>query len=158
MSSATITPTKTLTPSVTANPTDIIVVDPQSTTSVDATIETTAVNTNARLQLHLIANQRSYLKVTADDEIVFEGRVAPGNAYQFFGDEYIEIICGNAAAISAVLKQDDTQTDLGTLGTVGQVLQIRYQPDQIITPTSSPTLPPTNTNTPVPSLTPEPTQ
>jgi cytoskeletal protein RodZ len=111
-------------------------------------------NTNSRVRLQIIANQRAYLQIIADGEIVFDGRVKGGNIYEFFGDETIELMTGNAAALDITVIQDGQETRLGILGLVGQVVNLTFQPDIIITPTVAPSLTPTITNTPLPSATP----
>ena len=113
----------------------------------------------SRLIVQMVANQRAYLRVIADDEIVFEGRVLPGNIYEFFGDREISVVTGNASAFDITLIQDNQTTQLGRMGLVGEILDITFQPDTIITPTPLPTQTPTITNTPqitaTPTTTPE---
>jgi cytoskeleton protein RodZ len=116
----------------------------------------------SRLIVQMVANQRAYLRVIADDEIVFEGRVLPGNIYEFFGDREISVVTGNASAFDITLIQDNQTTQLGRMGLVGEILDITFQPDTIITPTPLPTQTPTITNTPqitvTPTATPEPAE
>lgn len=111
---------------------------------------------SSRIIVQMVANQRAYLRVTADDEIVYEGRVIPGNVYEFFGDREITIVTGNASAFDITLIQDNQITQLGRMGLVGEILDITFQPDTIITPTALPTHTPTITNTPQTTATPEP--
>jgi len=117
---------------------------------------------SSRLIVQMVANQRAYLRVIADDEIVFEGRVLPGNIYEFFGDREISVVTGNASAFDITLIQDNQTTQLGRMGLVGEILDITFQPDTIITPTPLPTQTPTITNTPqitaTPTATPEPVE
>ena len=111
-------------------------------------------NTSSRIILQIIANQRAYLRVTADGETVFDGRVMRGNIYEYYGEEKIEIMTGNAAALDVTVIQDGRQTQLGVLGVVGQVVNLAFEPDVIITPTVTPSLTPTVTNTPEATETP----
>ena len=111
-------------------------------------------NTSSRIILQIIANQRAYLRVTSDGETVFDGRIVGGNIYEFYGEEKIEIMSGNAAALNVTVIQDGRQTQLGILGVVGQVVNLAFQPDVIITPTVTPSLTPTVTNTPEATKTP----
>jgi hypothetical protein len=110
----------------------------------------------------MVANQRAYLRVIADDVIVFEGRVLPDNIYEFIGDREISVVTGNASAFDITLIQDNQTTQLGRMGLVGEILDITFQPDSIITPTPLPTQTPTITNTPqvttTPTTTPEPVE
>jgi cytoskeleton protein RodZ len=111
---------------------------------------------SSRLIVQMVANQRAYLRVIADDETVFEGRVLPGNIYEFFGDREISVVSGNASAFEISLIQDNQTTQLGRMGLVGEILDITFLPDTIITPTPLPTQTPTITNTPQVTATPEP--
>ena len=90
--------------------------------------------------------------VTVDDEVAFDGRTIPGNAYPFEAEQSIEILAGNGAALRVVYNQ----RDLGLLGGFGQIARFIYTADEILVPT--PVIPPTPTNTlyvsPTPSATP----
>jgi cytoskeletal protein RodZ len=117
---------------------------------------------SSRLIVQMVANQRAYLRVIADDVTVYEGRVLPGNIYEFFGDREIAALTGNASAFEITLIQDNQTTQLGRMGLVGEILNITFRPDTIITPTPLPTQTPTITNTPqitaTPTATPEPVE
>ncbi|HQN43530.1 MAG TPA: DUF4115 domain-containing protein [Anaerolineaceae bacterium] len=104
------------------------------------------------MQIVVIGLQRTYLKVTVDGAEVFSGRVVPGNAYNFSGSEQIELIAGNAAGVQIFYNQ----SDLGTLGAIGQVVSFIFTPGEIITPTPSFTA--TSPATPTPGATPTVTQ
>ncbi|HWQ04702.1 MAG TPA: RodZ domain-containing protein [Longilinea sp.] len=105
---------------------------------------------NSPIQVYVIARQRAWLRVTVDGKISFSGRVIPGNAYPFSGSEEIELLTGNAAGLQVFYNQDD----LGSLGTVGQVVSLIFLPEGVITPT--PAFTPTNTATLPATLTPYP--
>lgn len=109
---------------------------------------------SSRIMVQMVANQRAYLRVIADDETVFEGRVLPGTIYEFFGDREIAVLTGNASAFDITLMQNDETTQLGRMGLVGEILDIKFRPDTIITPTPLPTQTPTITNTPQTTATP----
>lgn len=107
---------------------------------------------NLPLQIYIIANQRAFLRVTTDNKIEFSGRTVPGNAYEFSGNEGIEILTGNAAALDIYFNQ----TQLGPIGATGEVKSLLFTvSDGIITPT--PLFTATLTITPQPSVTPSPT-
>lgn len=107
---------------------------------------------NQPLQLYLITSQRAWLRITADEEVVFEGRVVPGNAYPFSAADQIDLLTGNAAAIKVYFNQQD----LGVLGEVGEVVNVSFTAAGVIVPT--PRIPPTPTATLVPpTVTPQPT-
>jgi cytoskeleton protein RodZ len=108
------------------------------------TVEIPTQNVNAPVQLNLVAVERTYMRVVADGEVVFEGRVVPGNAYPFEAEEQIEVLVGSGAAIRIVYNG----RDLGLMGTFGQVVNNIYLGSEIITPTGMPTLTPTIAQTP----------
>ena len=144
-------------PSITATlePTQTTPVPPglvNPSTAGDATLEngTLPPVSNSPIQVYVIARQRAWLRVTVDGKISFSGRVIPGNAYPFSGSEEIELLTGNAAGLQVFYNQDD----LGSLGTVGQVVSLIFLPDSVITPT--PAFTPTNTATLPATLTPFP--
>jgi cytoskeletal protein RodZ len=112
---------------------------------------TPEVDPNAVLQLYVIANQRTFLRIRTDNDIAFEGRVSPGSAYTFSADDIIELETGNAAALQVFYNNND----LGPLGVVGQVVQLVFSTSGIRTPT--PIFSPTPTVTPTPTETPQPT-
>ena len=121
----------------------------------EGTIEIPTPAANVNVQLNIVAVERSYLRVTVDGEVAFDGRTIPGNAYPFDAEESIEVLAGNAAALRVVYNQ----RDLGLLGGFGQIARFIYTADEIIVPT--PEVPPTATLTPfispTPSTTPSPT-
>lgn len=110
------------------------------------------------LQVYVVARQRAWLRVICDDKVKFLGRTVPGNAYAFSGTKRIELATGNAAALQVFYNQ----TDLGTLGTAGQVVGLVFSPDGgVMTPTAAFTATPTPTKpataTLLPSVTPQAT-
>ncbi len=105
---------------------------------------------NAPLQLYIVANQRAYLKIVADNKEAFNGRVLPGNAYQFSGNEQIDLLTGNAAALQVFYNQND----LGTLGKVGEVVSLVFNQQGLITPTAIFTATPTATTQPTLTIAP----
>lgn len=109
------------------------------------------------LQIYIIAHQRAFLRVTADDKVKFLGRVIPGNAYAFSATKRLEFVTGNAAAIQVFYNQND----LGTMGIEGEVVSLVFTAQGIATPTLAFTPTPTATKlatvTPLPSATPKAT-
>jgi cytoskeleton protein RodZ len=101
------------------------------------------------IQVNIIVGQRAWMRVIADGEIEYEGRVLPGSAYTFSGDEIVELLTGNGAALQVVFNQQD----LGTLGIYGEVVQVIFTPEGILQPT--PTINPTGTPAPEPTATTE---
>jgi len=121
----------------------------------EETVEIPTPAPNVNVQINIVALERSYLKVTVDDEVAFDGRTIPGNAYLFDAEQSIEVLAGNGAALRVVYNQ----RDLGLLGGFGQIAKFIYTADDVLVPT--PEIPPTETLTPflspTPSITPSPT-
>ena len=107
------------------------------------------------VQVSLAVSQRTWVRATVDGEIEFEGRMLPGSAYSFAGDEEVEILTGNGAALQVFFNQQD----LGTLGIYGEVVDRVFTPQGMVlpTPTLTPTALPTATPTPQLTGTPPPT-
>jgi cytoskeleton protein RodZ len=94
------------------------------------------------VQVYVTVRQRTWVRVTVDGEVVFEGRVLPGSAYQYEGDDTVDILTSNGAALQIFYNQQD----LGPMGLFGQVVQRVYTLSGVQTPT--PTITPTPTETP----------
>jgi len=109
-----------------------------------------ATQNTAPLQLYIVAQQRTYLRVTVDGEVVFDGRAAPGDAFTYYGQESIDLLTGNASALEVYFNEDY----LGKLGEVGEVINLTFNESGYITPTPRPITTPTRTSTPQPTATP----
>lgn len=105
------------------------------------------------VQVYVVVRQRAWMRVTVDGEVEFEGRVLPGSAYLFSGNELVEILTGNGAALQIYFNQQD----LGIMGQFGEVIQRAYSPSGVVLPTPIPTIPPTSTQQPTPTSTITPT-
>jgi hypothetical protein len=106
---------------------------------------------NDPLQILYHCPQRVWMQVIADGRTVFSGRTTPGTAYPFSGVERIEVTGANAAALQIYFNQQD----LGTLGSVGQIVRLVFTPGQILTAT--PQFTATRAPTQVPTSTLQPT-
>jgi len=93
------------------------------------------------IQVYVVARYRSWLRVIVDNQVAFEGRTQPGSAYPFAGDQRIELVSGNAAALQVIFNQ----TDLGNLGEWSAVIDLIFTKEGLQTPT--PTVTPTVTRT-----------
>ncbi len=103
------------------------------------------------VRVQVDVSQRAYMRVTVDDEVAFDGRVAPGDAYTFGGEERIEMLSGNGEALYVTYND----VELGRLGLFGEVVNVIITADGLLTPT--PTISPTPTRTPRTTPTPTPT-
>jgi cytoskeletal protein RodZ len=98
----------------------------------------------------LFAIERTYVRISVDGEVAFEGRMAPRETKVFEADNQIVVLTGNAAALRVTYNGQD----LGLMGGIGEVVIRVYLETGVATPTA--TLPPTPTNTPpvTPTFTP----
>jgi cytoskeleton protein RodZ len=127
----------------------------EQTTDLNPEIEsptpTFPVAESGVIQLYLIARQRAWVRVVVDGQVELEGRINPGNPYLFTGNERVELLTGNGAALQVFLNRQD----LGPLGISGEVIQRVFTLEGMQTPT--PAVPPTSrpTETATITLTPE---
>ena len=113
--------------------------------------EPTPALENAPVQVYVVAQQQAWMRVTVDGEIAFEGRVIPGSAYSFAGNERIEILTGDGAGLQVYFNQQD----LGLLGAFGEVIERVYSIEGV--QTATPAVPFTSTPVPTSTVTPTPT-
>jgi len=129
---------------------------PAGTAQPAATVTISAINSDP-FQIYIVAKQRVWLRVIADDQVKFQGRVVPGNAYAFSGTKKVELLTGDAAGLQIYFNQ----VDLGSIGSTGQVVGLIFSQEGIMTPTSefTPTASPTSASsiTPLPTSTPKAT-
>lgn len=97
------------------------------------------------VQVHIVVRQRAWLRVIVDGEVVLEGRVLPGSAYTFTGQQLVRLLTGNGAALEVFFNQ----VSLGPLGIYGEVVDRSFTAEGPWTPTPMPT--PVVTETPTPS-------
>jgi cytoskeleton protein RodZ len=112
------------------------------------------------IQVNLAIRQRTWMRVLVDGKVEFEGIALPGSAYPFSGDNSVEVLTGNGAAIQVIFNQ----ADLGVLGSYGAVVDDIYTLKGIQTPTPSITptqrrtaTPPPGSETPPATITVQPT-
>ncbi len=107
----------------------------QSTPTIVATVNA------APLQLYIITHDRAYMEVVVDGVETFSGRVSPENVYTYSGSESINLVTGNASALEVYFNQEY----LGNLGDIGEVVDIDFTLEGLITPTPLATATPTIT-------------
>ena len=89
----------------------------------------------APLQLYIIAHDRAYVRINVDGFEAFDGRVIPENVYTYSGEDSIELVTGNGAALEVYFNQEY----LGDLGNVGEVVNMTFSLKGLSTPTPKPT-------------------
>lgn len=120
---------------VSENPTQVL----QEETTEETPVPTAS---NAPIQLYISVLQRAWMRVTVDGVIEFEGRVIPGSAYTFAGEDQIELLTGNGAALQVFFNE----SDLGVLGVYGEVVDRVFTPEGLLLPTPTITATPTVTS------------
>jgi cytoskeleton protein RodZ len=103
------------------------------------------------IQVVVVAQEQSWVRVTVDGKVQYEGRVTAGTAYAFDGNTQIEVLTGNGRAISILYNQNN----LGPMGNFGEVVDRIYTANAILNPTA--TFTPTPTISPTPTATFRPT-
>jgi cytoskeletal protein RodZ len=110
-----------------------------------------------KVNLTVVVEKSAWLKVMVDGEEVFQGRVEGGDAFEFQGDQVVELTTGNGAGIHVFYNGQDH----GILGDVGQVVIRLWTLEGALTPTATITRTPTQTprisETPSPTTTSPPT-
>jgi hypothetical protein len=85
------------------------------------------------IQLHLVSLQRTWMRVTVDGEVQFEGRTLPGETYTYNATGQILLLSGNGVALRGFLNNQD----LGILGIYGEVINILFTREGAATPTQA---------------------
>jgi cytoskeletal protein RodZ len=156
LATATASNTPTALPATaTSAPADALFPTPALATDASSG-EPLPANAQGDVQLYITVRQRAWLRVLVDGEVQYQGRVIPGSAYTYSGEDQIEILTGNGAALYVFLNQQD----LGPLGTYGQIVHRIFTVQGVVTATPTITLTPTETSpasaTPTASATPRP--
>lgn len=130
------TPSPTATLDLTAFPAETPLVDGATT------LEALPIpDENANVVVSIFAVERAFIRVSADGEIKFEGRISPRETKVFDAVDQVVILTGNAAALRVTYNG----RDLGLMGGIGEVVNRVYLISGVVTPTA--TIPPTPTNT-----------
>jgi cytoskeleton protein RodZ len=120
-------------------------------TGTPAVVAPTPGGEDAPLQVYVVAHQRTWMRVSVDGEVVFEGRTMLGSAYSFAGSERIVLLTGDGAGLQVIYNQQD----LGLLGSFGEVVERVFSFAGV--QTATPAVPPTRTPAPTGTVTPTPT-
>ena len=126
--------------------------DTPSTATPLATVITATLPSNINVELNIVAVERTYMRVTADGKVQFDGQAVPGTAYSYEAKSQVEVLVGSASALSVTYNGNN----LGLMGNFGQVVDNIYSAQGVVTPTATPL--PTGTATPrfspTPTITP----
>ena len=126
--------------------------DTPSTATPAATSITATLPANVNIELNVVAVQRTYMRVTVDGKVQFDGEAVSGTAYPYEAKNQVEVLVGSASALSITYNG----RNLGSMGNFGQVVDNIYTAQGVVTPTTTPL--PTHTATPrfspTPTITP----
>ncbi|MBE0672758.1 MAG: DUF4115 domain-containing protein [Anaerolineales bacterium] len=105
---------------------------------------------NTNVTVSIFSLERTFVKISVDGEVAFEGRMAPRETKVFDAENQVVVLTGNASALRVTYNGQD----LGLMGGIGEVVSRVYLISGVATPTA--TIPPTPTNTPLvtPTFTP----
>jgi len=140
------TPLPTPSPDVTFVPVD------ENLASTPGAEEIATLPSNANVVVSVFAVERVFARIMVDGELAFEGRVVPGETKVFEANDQVMVLTGNAAALRII----HNGSDLGLMGSSGEVISRVYLVAGVATPTA--TISPTPTNTLSVTLTPTPTE
>ncbi len=90
------------------------------------------------VQLTLVAEQRSFVRVTVDGALEFQGILQRGERRDYFADEQIELTTGNGAGVRVLFNQRDE----GIMGEFGEVVTWKFSPSSMSTPVPTSVTPP----------------
>jgi cytoskeletal protein RodZ len=111
-----------------------------------ATPLTVPLDTTAPIQVVVHARQSVWVKVNADNEEVYQGRMPAGSVEAYTAEEYLDLEAGNAAALEIVYNQ----TQLDPFSRVGQLLRLRFDANGMQDLSATPPFQPTPTTTVLP--------
>ena len=103
------------------------------------------------INLVILPRHNTWVQVYVDYELVFEGRMLSGNAYDYSANALIELNTGNAGSLQIYFNNQD----IGSIGLIGQVADLVFTENGLVQPTA--TVTPTPTMTPEVTATPTPT-
>ena len=98
------------------------------------------------VQLGLLFEQRSYVRVLVDDRLDFDGQVVVGERLEYTGVQRVEVTTANGAGVRVQFNQRDE----GLMGAFGENVTWVFLPNQKSTPTPGAPLAP-SAETPAPA-------
>ncbi len=106
------------------------------------------------VQLTLVIERRTFVRVLTDGAPVFEGILLPSERKDFVAQSMAEVTTGDGSSVRVILNQ----RDLGLMGSTGEVVTRQFLSTGMITVTPTMTFTPTITFTPSETPTPTPSQ
>lgn len=117
-------------------------------TSTEAQVVNLTPQILDRVLLNIEVTRRTWVRITVDGEIEFEGQADPGSVLQYEGQTEIIVLAGNAGGLDI----NYNGLDLGLMGERGELKQVFFTSvGKMLTPTATPTVTPTPTGVPSPT-------
>ena len=88
-----------------------------------------------RVNVQLVIEQRSWLRVLVDGTEQYSGRAAPGGLLEYQAQRTVEVITGNGGGVRAFFQGQDT----GLMGQFGEAVVRIWAEEGVITPTPTAT-------------------
>ena len=92
----------------------------------------------------------TWMRVTVDGKIEFQGRINSGSAFTFNGNEKVEILTADGSLVQIIFNGED----LGQMGDSRTITEMVYTPQGVLLPTPTQTPAPTRTPRITPTFTP----
>lgn len=93
------------------------------------------IGTASEVNLQLVILKRTWLSVSVDGQMTFQGRAKPGDVLEYQASKAVEVTTGNGAGVRAIYNGQDQ----GALGGVGQVVTRIWTLAGVQTPTPTAT-------------------
>lgn len=97
----------------------------------------------SELFIIIVAEQRSWVRISIDGSVTFEGIVAPPDQLQYPANQSITLRTSNAGGLNVTINNQEFR-----LGEARQAFEQTFTLDGLVTPTFAPTLTPSITYTP----------
>ena len=142
--SVTDQPTEILTPSLEINFT------PVTENATSTVFELPAVVNTSPVQVTTIITGNTWMRVTVDGKVEFQGRAVAGSVNTYDGLESVNVLAADGSQVQIIYNQDN----LGPMGDSGVITEFIYTPKGALLPTPTKTPVPTRTPRATPTLIP----
>jgi cytoskeleton protein RodZ len=141
--------------SVTSQATEIltpsleIIITPVTVNATPTLFELPAVKLSP-VQVTTIITGDTWMRVTVDGKVEFQGRALAGSANTYDGVDKVDVLVADGSQVQIIYNQ----SNLGPMGDSGAISEIIYTPKEVLPPTPTNTPPPTRTPRVTPTFTP----
>lgn len=100
--------------------------EPTPPTTASQTLGASQSNSNAPVRVGLIVRDSSWVKITADDKIEFEGTLQQGTERTWFAKQQLVVLAGNAGGVLVAVNDEQAKL-MGEPGVIEEVI-VQAQP------------------------------